>query len=576
MQSERMEYPRPQFRRQDWIALNGVWEFDFDDGQLDAARILSGKDRLKRTILVPFSYEYPASGIGESAPHEAVWYRRSVRLDGAHAKRRALLCFNACDYHAQVWVNGMFAMQHTGGFSPFCADVTRLLKEGENTIAVRCSDPPDPAVPRGKQSWREPFGCWYLPNTGIWQSVWLEFFDEDCIAEWTCLPDPDACLFSGEVKTLHAKADVMEIAISYRGEPVKMQRFTLDGGRARWCVPLTELDFVDENFFWTPESPNLFDFELRLFARERLLDCVHTRQGMRKISVDGAGNVCLNNRPYYQRLVLDQGYWKESGLTPPSAEALRRDIELAKAAGFNGARKHQKFEDPYFYYYAEELGFLTWCEMPSAYHFCDDEATSLVQEWQQIVRAAKNFTSIVCYVPLNESWGVRKLLTNRVQQDFARSLYYMTKALDPSRLVSTNDGWENPDTTDIVSVHDYAFDSVSFVKKYGGGGYDALYPGQRKLMALGCAYAGQPVLLTEFGGIAMASEEDGKWGYNSGAESEDEFFLRLENLMRGIRASAFAGFCYTQLTDVQQEVNGLFDEERCPKADVARMKEIFG
>lgn len=578
MQYERMEYPRPQFRREDWLPLNGTWEFEFDDEQSGVARGLeTGRMPLSRTIRVPFTYEYPASGIGDARSHERVWYRRTFSVDAVRKKRRALLCFNACDHQTTVWVNGRFAVRHTGGFSPFQADVTELLKRGENVIVVRCDDPSDPTVPRGKQSWREPFGCWYLPNTGIWQSVWLEFFDDDCISEWTCVPDVDRCMFSGEVATLRGRADSLELTVCYRGSCVKSQRIALDNPHTRWSVGLMDLDFVDENFLWSPESPNLFDFELRLMRGDRTLDVVRTRCGLRKVSVDENGNICLNNRRLYQRLILDQGYWKESGLTPPSAEALKQDIQLAKSAGFNGARKHQKFEDPYYYYYADELGFLTWCEMPSAYNFCDDEMTWQAREWQEIVRAAKNFTSVICYVPLNESWGVRKILCDRAQQDYARALYYMTKALDPTRLVSTNDGWENLDATDLISVHDYAYDSSEFARKYAGHGYDALYPGQRKLMAEGCRYHGQPVLFTEFGGIAMANGEgDGKWGYNSGARSEEEFCRRLENLMQGIRASAFQGFCYTQLTDVQQEVNGLFDEDRRPKVDPDRLKRIFG
>lgn len=574
----RLEYPRPQFRRDDWIALNGVWEFEFDDDDSGVARNLpAGRTALSGTINVPFTYEYEASGIGETQPHEIVWYRRTFTPGAAQLRRRALLCFNACDWRATVWVNGRFAAEHEGGFAPFSADITPLLKRGENVIVVRCYDPLDPAIPRGKQSWKGPFGCWYVPNTGIWQSVWLEFFDGDCISEWTCTPDVDGYQFSGELTTLYGAADELEIELGYRGNVVKRQKFTLDGRRTRWCVSLMELDFVDESFLWSPERPNLFTFELRLLKGGRVLDVVHTRQGLRKISIDESGNICLNNARYYQRLILDQGYWKESGLTPPSAEAVKKDIELAKAAGFNGARKHQKFEDPYFYYYADELGFLAWCEMPSAYHFSAGTVAAQMREWQEIVRAARNFTCIVCYVPLNESWGVRKILSDGAQQDYARSLYYITKALDPSRLVSTNDGWENLDATDLITVHDYAYDSSQFAQKYSGEGYDDLYPSSRKLMAEGCYYGGQPVLFTEFGGIALAKcEGDGKWGYNSGAKSEEEFFARLENLMQGIRQCAFQGFCYTQLTDVQQEVNGLFDESRRPKADLARLKEIFG
>ncbi len=336
-----------------------------------------------------------------------------------------------------------------------------------------------------------------------------------------------------------------------------------------------EQNFVDANFAWTPQHPVLFNAVFRLYRCGKCIDEARTRFGLRKISADG-NKISLNNAPLYQRLILDQGYWKESGLTPPSTDAIRKDIELAMAMGFNGARKHQKFEDPYFYYYAEELGFLTWCEMPSAYNFCAEEMKRVSEEWSEIMLTARNFTSVVCYVPLNESWGVRNIVADKDQLNFARSLYYATKALDNSRLISTNDGWESPDTTDILGIHDYAYDSSEFQNKYRADRYDGLYPQGRRLMAYGCNYGGQPVLFTEFGGIAMKSEaEHGNWGYNDGAVDKEEFYSRYGNLMQGIYANKeFQGFCYTQLTDVQQEVNGLLNAEHKPKFDVETIKDL--
>ncbi len=576
MNYQRTEYPRPQFRRDEWLSLNGEWEFAFDDENVGLKEgYATGKRPLEKRINVPFSYEYEASGIGDDTPHSLVWYRRGFKI-GARAGKRALLCFNGSDYVTDVWVNGIHAATHTGAFAPFSADVTDCLQEGENTIVVRCFDPLDPTIPRGKQSWTgKRFGCWYIPNTGIWQSVWLEFFGADCIRGYSLLPDVDTCSFSGEIDTLYGLADEAEIAVFYRDRLVKKQRFSTDGLHTRYTVRLMELDFVDESFYWTPEEPNLFYADFRLYKDGICVDTAHTRFGMRKISVDADGQICLNNKRLYQRLILDQGYWKESGLTPPSAEALKKDIELSKKMGFNGARKHQKLEDPYFYYYAEELGFLTWCEMPSAYNFNADEAAAVTGEWQEILRVARNFTSTICYVPLNESWGVRKILVDKTQQNFARALYYLTKTLDPSRLVSGNDGWENPDTTDILAIHDYAADSSQFAEKYRKENYDALYPQGRKLMAQGCSYAGQPALFTEFGGIAMRGEaKEGNWGYGEGAADEREFFARYKNLLEGVYASGFQGFCYTQLTDVQQEVNGLLYADRTPKFSLEKIKKI--
>lgn len=579
MKPLRDEYPRPQFRRDDWLMLNGEWEFEFDDnGDGEARGLDCGKTPLGAKINVPFAYQYKASGIGVYEKHETVWYRRTFVIDKAHAQKSALLCFNGSDYITDVWINGKHVLRHVGGYAPFNADITRYISAGENVITVRCCDPDDPAIPRGKQSWTgKPFTCWYVPSTGIWQSVWLEFFGADAVSEFTLTPELDDMSFFGEINTFNGIADEAELTVTFGGKTIKRQRISLDGKRTRYRVGLMETDFVDDRTLWTPDNPQLHYVDVKLFYGGKPVDEAHTRFGMRKVSVDANGNITLNNRKLYQRLILDQGYWRESGTTPPSADALKADIQAAKDMGFNGARKHQKLEDPYFYYYADEMGFLTWCEMPSAFHYCPDEVRAVSEEWQGIVSAVRLFSSVVCYVPLNESWGVRRILTDKKQQSFAAALYYLTKAIDPSRLISSNDGWENVQATDIIAIHDYAFDSREFADKYGDGAdYDAIYPQGIKLMAYGNSAAGKPVLFTEFGGIAMQSKTDGaNWGYNMGASDLEELYSRLQNLMDGVSASPFQGYCYTQLTDVQQEVNGLLDADHKPKADAARLKKIF-
>lgn len=576
MEIERREYPRPQFRREDWQSLNGEWEFAFDDKN-DGVKsgLWQGKKSLPLKIRVPFSYQYPASGIGDTSQHDVVWYRRSFALAEENRGRSALLCFNAADYQTDVWLNGVHILTHTGGFTPFSADITAYLKKGENIIVVRCEDTLNDAVPRGKQSWTgKSFDCYYVPNTGIWQSVWLEFYGEDCIAEHSLFCDYDKTELYGELVTQYGKADEAEILVTFAGKLIKRERLTLRGRHNKFRFALPR-DYTDD-YSWSPENPRLLYVDFALYKDGKQVDLAHARIGMRKISVDEYGKICLNNRPYYQRLVLDQGYWKESGLTPPSAEPLKKDIELAKAMGFNGARKHQKLEDPYYCYYAEELGFLTWCEMPSAYRFCSDEVAAITQEWQEIVKEGRNCTSNVCYVPLNESWGAREIGRDKAQQSFARALYCLTKSLDPTRLVSTNDGFENISPTDIVSIHDYSIARAEeFAEKYLDG-YDELYPQGWPLFAEGEKYEGQPVLFTEFGGRAMqADAKGGAWGYSGAAANEEEFLKQLESIMQGVRSCNFQGYCYTQLTDVQQEVNGLLTTERKPKADIQKLKAIF-
>ena len=575
----RKAYPRPQFRREHWQALNGEWEFAFDDENTGVKRgPWRGDVSFDKRINVPFTYEYEASGIGDKTQHDVVWYRRTFVIEKENEGKRALLCFNAVDYETDVWVNGVHAINHKGGFSPFSCDITDYLKGSENELVVRCFDGLESAVPRGKQSWKEgAFACWYVPNTGIWQSVWIEYFGEDCVESYLLQSDIDNRAIKGEIHTLYAKADEAEIKVCFQGKLLQKQRILLPQKRTRFTVDLSDNAFEFGDLLWSPEKPNLLDAEITLYHNGAACDFARTRLGMRKIHIDENGKICLNNLPYFQRLILDQGYWEESGLTPPSAEALKKDIELAKAMGFNGARKHQKLEDPYFYYYAEELGFLTWCEMPSAYTFCEEEVEAITREWQEILSVAKSFTSNICYVPLNESWGVREVGTNKEQQEFARSLYHLTKSLDGEKLVSTNDGFENVCPTDFVSVHDYEIQKTEqFPNKYREGEYDGLYPQGWRLFAEGSTYEGQPVLFTEFGGMAMKSEHKADtWGYNEGEESKENFYAHLKELIKGIALTEFQGYCYTQLTDVQQEINGLLYADHTPKFDMNEIKKII-
>ncbi len=577
MKYKRKEYPRPQFRRDIWQSLNGEWEFEWDDDKERVFHdICAGQLPLSRKINVPFSYQWAASGINDKGVHETLWYRRTFRIEKENKGKRALLCFNASDYKTDVWVNGNHKITHTGGFAPFNTDITDCLKDGKNIIVVRCKDTLETSVPRGKQSWTgEPFTCFYYPNSGIWGSVWIEFFGMDCIENYSLQSDTDNRRVYGYIETLYGKAEEAEIILTFKDKQLKKQRISLDGKRTNYSINLADNAFDFGELLWWVDKPNLINVDYVLYKDGKVCDNAHARIGLRKISVEN-GKIYLNDRPLFQRLILDQGYWIESGLTPLSVEALKKDIEISKVMGFNGARKHQKLEDPYYYYYAEELGFLVWAEMPSAYTFCDREVKAITAEWQEIVNAAKNFTSVIAYVPLNESWGAREIKTNKSQQNFARSLYYLTKSLDDTRLVSTNDGFENIEESDILSIHDYEIKSAEeFPIKYNGN-YDGMHPQGWALFADGHSYKGQPVLFTEFGGIAFVNEANGEtWGYGNGAKNADDLCERLEQLIKGIAKTEFQGYCYTQLTDVQLEVNGLLYADRTPKVAVDRLKKIF-
>lgn len=574
MQYQREEYPRPQFRREHWQSLNGEWEFAFDDEKIgEKCGYATGRVALTKKIVVPFAYQTKASGLGDESSHEVVWYRRAFTIDTL--TDNILLCFNGCDYQTSVWVNGVLATTHTGAYTAFKADITEYLRRGENVVVVKCYDPVSTLIPRGKQSFKDggkPFACWYVPTTGIWQSVWLESFRTDCIDRYSLLSDVDNGTIYGEIDTLYGLADEAKISVRYNDQTVKEETFRFDTPRVRFSVDVRQ---NGELHLWDVERPNLYYVDFTLYKQGEPLDVCHSRLGMRKIETKGA-EILLNGKPLYQRLVLDQGYWQDTDLTPPSADALKKDIELSKAMGFNGARKHQKIEDPYYCYYAEELGFLTWCEMPSAYEFSDDMAQTMLAEWASILSVAKNCTSNVCYVPLNEGWGVEELPKNKQMQAFAVAMYHTAKAIDPTRPVSTDDGFKNIDETDLVGVHDYAYDDAKFDESYIRGDWSALTPCGYPLFAEGTSYRGQPILLTEFGGVAMQSDSKGEnWGYGEGATNAEAFYRRIETLLNGIARSPFCGYCYTQLTDLQQEVNGLLDYAHKPKFDIDRLRSIF-
>lgn len=578
----RTEYPRPQFQRETWQNLNGEWEFCFDDEERLAAETLSvRRAALGRTINVPFAYQSKASGIGLCEQHEVLWYRRSFALADNMKGGRVLLHFNAVDYRADVWLNGFYVGGHEGGYTHFSFDITNCLAE-ENVLVVRAVDRYDTVQPRGKQFWkREPSRCWYVATSGIWQSVWLEKTGRGHLEYALITPDIDTNSIS--VETMCEGAfDGLRAHIFYRGEDKGTFAFPVCERDGKFSIRLTEEDSIDEVHFWSPEAPNLYDVTFELVCGGEVVDRVATYFAFRKIGVLG-DKILLNNSVLYQKLVLDQGYWEESGLTPPDAESLKRDILYAKAMGFNGARKHQKVEDPYFYYYADRLGFLVWGEMPSAYCYRVREVKLHSAQYLEMLRQLYNHPSVIVWVPLNESWGVRKLLGNAEQKAYARALYYFTKSVDATRLVSANDGWENIAETDIVSVHDYAQGGAGWEEKYRWENLAELYPMSRRLMGFGEGLPGKkPVMLTEYGGIAMQTdcvkevhrESDGEaWGY-SVDETPEAALARYRDLNRALFACPFAGFCFTQLTDVQQEVNGLLNAAHRPKFDVGAVARI--
>ena len=571
----RAELPNPSFARERWRTLNGQWDFLMDPE--DCLQV-GGVDKLSwdRTIRVPFCYESELSGIGSDAPSRSVWYRRSFAVTEEECSATVLLHFGAVDYRARVWVNGQYVGTHEGGFTPFAFEVQQYLHKGENTLVVKAEDSYSRELPRGKQMCgRRPCSCFYRNTTGIWQSVWLEFTGCDYITDIRITPDLDRNRADFVIRTNGEHPS--EIALTIRKEAQVIGTMTVACESKNICCSFGFQEngvFSVENLYWTPEKPNLIDVEVTLIHDGKKCDTVNTYFGMRKIHVCGE-EIYLNNSPLYQRLVLDQGYWPEGLMTAPSDEAIRRDVEMAKELGFNGARKHQKIEDPRYYYWADKLGLLVWGEMPSNYDFTPEGQRMLLSELQAFVRRDYNHPCIVTWIPFNESWGVHEIAGDSRQKSFVKAVYHLLRSLDESRLVGSNDGWEQLELTDFCGIHDYDISPENFATRYmdiektmrGSVNFKPIY-------AAGEQYNGVPVLITEMGGVKLVNDDG--WGYNQAMSDEEGMLRYLRSVMRAVRSHRqIRGFCYTQLTDVQQETNGLLDAARKPKVTFEELQKIF-
>lgn len=567
-------YPRKQLRRSSWISLDGPWRFSFDHEQ----KWTTPGDVRKwtHTIQVPFAPETPASGIGDTGFHRRCWYQREFEMK--KSEKRVILHFGAVDYKARVWLNGHFLGQHEGGHTPFRFEITHALEDSGRQVLSVCADddPQDLAKPRGKQDWQlDPHSIWYPRTTGIWQTVWLEEVSQSYIEHlvWTPLLERWEVGFEAFVDGPPRDGLQIKVKLLKDGRVLANDSYEVINHEVHRRIALSDpgIDDYRNELLWSPEKPTLIDAEIELWEDGRKVDHLYSYTALRSVSVSG-GRFLLNGRPYYMRLVLDQGYWPESHMTPPSSSALKKDIELIKSAGFNGVRKHQKIEDPDFLYYADTMGLLVWTEMPSAYRFTHESVERLMKEWAEVIDRDVNHPSVVVWVPFNESWGVPDLAEKVAHQSCVQAMYHLTKTLDPSRLVIGNDGWEST-ATDILGIHDYDDQPVRLMKKYGAEKnitetLSRYRPGGRAILVEGYELRGQPIMLTEFGGIACLEPEhqDGvTWGY-SVSQSSSEFRRRYETLLAAVhRIELFAGFCYTQFTDTFQEANGLFKGDRTPK-----------
>ncbi|RAL08872.1 glycoside hydrolase family 2 protein [Aspergillus homomorphus CBS 101889] len=628
-------YPRPDFTRPSptWHSLNGPWTFAFDDADtgLNENWPQTGLPSAQaQSIQVPYAFQVPASGLGQHEAHEILWYERTIpdiRTPVEHERgHRLVLRFGAVDYECSVWVEGRFVGGHRGGHVAFDLDITDAfvsLGNGggnadgpkERRVTVRVRDSPfDLTQPRGKQYWKPVSeSIFYTPTSGIWQDVWVESVPPFRIggpSEGTVLRGDDirggrlrarvavvgrrvGMKGAVEVEAKLAGVRVSSCRQELKGDSdrvslnvdMRVQDLGLLAGKAPFNVPGCWRDGVA---LWAPEHPVLYDLTLRLFdAKGELVDEVITTTGMRRVSWQNAdGTFRLNDKPYFQVLVLDQGYWPGTGLTPPSQEALRTDIELAMKMGITGCRKHQKVEDPVFLYWADRLGFLVWGEIANAYDFSDEYVSRFNGEWMEAVQRDINHPSIVAWTPFNESWGYPSLKDDIDQRNHIRTVYHMTKTLDPTRPINDNCGWEHI-LTDLTTYHDYA-DSTELATTCADFAQGILGPKANHDMFVpaveGDAGArhtpGAPVICSEFGGVNIipakgtaAGERD--WGYTTASDPED-FLSRLERLvMAVVKGGHTCGMVYTQLCDIEQEVNGLYSYDRKEKVPAERVKAIM-
>jgi beta-galactosidase/beta-glucuronidase len=581
-------HPRPQLTRPEWTSLCGTWEFAYDDEGLGLTEAWQTRRKtFDREIEVPFPPESVASGIGDTGFHPVVWYRRQFERRFRRGWR-VHLHFGAVDYRAQVWVNGSLVASHEGGHVPFSADITAALDpSGTQTVVVRAEDlPHDLTQPRGKQDWQlEPHAIWYSRTTGIWQPVWLEDVPRTHVHKVRWLPDIDRHSLNLTVGVAHAEQPDLRLRVVLRqSEKIFADDvYAVVGEDTEREIVLREsaLAAGRTRLLWSPEQPNLIDATLTLLdGEDNVIDEVASYTALRSISA-AHDRILLNGRPYYFRLVLAQNFWPDSHLAAPSDAALRREVELVKELGFNGVRLHQKIEDPRFLAWCDRLGLAVWAEMPAAYEFGDATVQRVTREWLDVLDRDVNHPCVIAWVPINESWGVPALVQSPQQQAFVRSLYHLTKSLDPYRLVIGNDGWEQT-VTDILTVHDYASRGETLTKRYGDrSAVERMLldtqPHYRTVLLPGAVRNGEPVLVSEFGGITYepAAEHGKAWRYYGSVATPEALLRGFTELVGAlIDSEAIAGFCWTQLTDTMQERNGLLTERREPKVDPAAIRQV--
>lgn len=588
----RAEYPRPQFERNAWINLNGEWTYSFDFGGSGLEREWFKSTGFDQKITVPFCPESKLSGVEYKDFINHMWYHRTISIPQDWANKQVLLNFGAVYYKSEIYIDGVFAARHFGGTSSFQVDITPYVKAGQthNLVVYVESDVRSTHQPSGKQNLQfASYGCNYTRTTGIWQTVWMEAVHSEGLQSVQMIPDIDQQQLIIRPRFYKELGGKLEVTLKDNGKVVSKETVAANS-LSTIILPVKKMKT------WSPENPFLYDVELRVIDKAgNVVDEVKSYAGMRKVHIEGK-KIYLNNQPYYQRLVLDQGFYPDGIWTAPSDEALKKDIQLSMEAGFNGARLHQKVFEERFYYWADKLGYLTWGEASSWGMDCNDieTARNFITEWTEIVERDRNHPSILIWTPTNEEFWPDRVQYPRLMQD----LYKLTKAIDPTRPFHGTSGGSHI-ATDIWTVHNYEQDPAKLKDLlYNDGKLMEAPKWEIQLMPKNIGFNGlkytdqytfpqykhdMPYLIDEFGGIKwnpsqqMESAQNTSWGYGEPPHSLEEFYARLEGLVNTVLSLSdhVWGYCYTQLTDVEQEQNGIYYYDRSPKFDMKRIHAIF-
>ena len=576
----RSEYPRPNLVRQNWLCLNGEWDFEIDNSVSGRERNYQNGYEFSRKIILPFCPESKLSGIGNTDFMSAVWYKKKLVFPKDYDGKRIILHIGACDWQTTVFVNGKVAVSHQGGYTPIRVDITEYVCEGDNIIAIEAED--DVRSGRqigGKQSQKYASkGCYYTRTTGIWQTVWIEALDKAHIVNYGVHCDIDAPSVSFDVSVTEAAFEKKLTAIvTYDGREVGRKDTTILSRSVHLDISLSE------KHLWEVGAGRLYDVKFEISENSTALDTADGYFGLRSVTL-GKEGFFLNGKYVFLRMVLDQGFYPDGIYTAPDDEALKKDIVDSMSLGFNGARLHEKVFEPRFLYYADKLGYMVFGEAGNWGwdHSKPENIYTFLPEWIEEIERDKAHPSIIGWCPLNETWD--RPDGSRIQEKTIRLIYDMTLAKDDTRPVIANSGFVpyydmyGKSLGAAFDVHDYTQEPQGFAKVFDeldkGIIKDQIYrnPLYAKRQILDTS---KSVFVSEYGGIGWVENGEG-WGYGTSVKTKDEFLERLEGLTAVLRENPeICGFCYTQLYDVEQEKNGIMTYEREFKFDKDVISKIF-